>query len=428
MLLGFSGSSIMVKLVNESPLFAMDQEFMNLFYNKKPTDCIIYSEDGIPFQIHREILSQTELMQNLLTSAKESCCQNLEIICPCSKSELEYVVKFFYEGQLKCDSSFDLSNILKILTKVFGFPEKFLGEWQEEFEITENENDITNTKISSPDFGFAPTEILSDNPNSENDTTNTKIFDVDFKTDIKNEVDLDSIEESFSNPIIISLKPKKFKSNDVKQRSQGVKPFKCEICEAGFMKKIILKRHIKVHQKAKPYSTCDATFTSKGIMKNHGATIHEGQKQNGTYFDFEENIEIYDFSQTEKIMDNSASTNLSESTAVNLIEQNSKESVTNPRRRRCTYCDQTFSNQGNLNRHVRRDHESKKFQCTECSKQFATNLNLKCHFNDQHAEDPKVYHCDFCHKEWTHYFMFKKHKNCALKPDKGLNKKSKKKN
>ena len=92
MLLGFSGSSIMVKLVNESPLFAMDQEFMNLFYNKKPTDCIIYSEDGIPFQIHREILSQTELMQNLLTSAKESCCQNLEIICPCSKSELEYVV------------------------------------------------------------------------------------------------------------------------------------------------------------------------------------------------------------------------------------------------------------------------------------------------------------------------------------------------
>ena len=47
-----------------------------------------------------------------------------------------------------------MSNILKILTKVFGFTEKFLGEWQEEFEITENdfdkpnsENDITNTKI-----------------------------------------------------------------------------------------------------------------------------------------------------------------------------------------------------------------------------------------------------------------------------------------
>ena len=75
-LLDFSGPSIMVKLVNESPLFAMDQEFMNLFYNKKPTDCILYSEDGIPFKVHKEILSQTELMQNILTSAKESSASN----------------------------------------------------------------------------------------------------------------------------------------------------------------------------------------------------------------------------------------------------------------------------------------------------------------------------------------------------------------
>ena len=100
----------MVKLVNEIPLFAMDQEFMNLFYKKKPTDCILYSEDGIQFKIHREILSQTELMQNILTSAKLSCCQNLEIIFPCSNIELAYVVKFLYQGQLICDSNFDMSN------------------------------------------------------------------------------------------------------------------------------------------------------------------------------------------------------------------------------------------------------------------------------------------------------------------------------
>ena len=192
------------------------------------------------------------------------------------------------------------------------------------------------------------------------------------------------------------------------------------------MKKINLKRHIKVHEKTKPYNCGTyATFTSKKIMKNHKATVHEGQKQN-IHFDFEENVEIYDFSQTEEILGNSASTkNWSENTApaVNLVEQNSKKSMTNPRRRSCPYCDQTFSNGGNLNRHVQTAHESKKYPCTECSKQFATNLNLKCHFNYQHAEDPKIYHCDFCHKEWTHYLMFKKHKPC-----KDLNKKSKKKN
>ena len=40
------------------------------------------------------------------------------------------MVKFLYKGQLNCDSSFDFAIILKILTKVFGFPEKFLDEWQ----------------------------------------------------------------------------------------------------------------------------------------------------------------------------------------------------------------------------------------------------------------------------------------------------------
>ena len=269
----------------------------------------------------------------------------------------------------------------------------------------------------------APTEILSDNTavnvieqnSKDNDITDTKIFDADFNIDIKNEVDLESIEEGLSIPIVIPLKPKKFKSNDTKQMFQGVKPFKCEICSAGFMKKINLIRHIKViHKEVKPSNSgiYDANFTFKRTVKKHKATVHEGQKRN---IHFDKRIEICDSLPT-------APTKISsENAAVNLIKQNSKERMTNPRRRSCTYCDQTFSNQGNLNRHVRRDHESKKFQCTECSKQFATNLNLKCHFNDQHAEDPKVYHCDFCHKEWTHYFMFKKHKNCALKPDKGLN-------
>ena len=180
-------------------------------------------------------------MQNILTSAKESCCQNLVIICPCSKVELEYVVKFLYKGQLNCDSSFDFAIILKILTKVFGFPEKFLDEWQEEFEITENNFDL---------------------------------------------VDLDSIEESVSHPIIVPSKTKKFKSEDVKQTSQIVKPFKCENCDTGFMKKINLKKHIKViHEESKAYSE-----RNKKSVKENIAAVHEQQKQNliGINSEFEE--------------------------------------------------------------------------------------------------------------------------------------------
>ena len=268
----------MLKLVNESPLFAMDQEFMNLFYKKKPTDCILYSEDGIQFKVHKEIFSQTEFMQNILTSAKEFCCQTLEIICPCSKVELAYVVKFLYEGQLKCDLSFDFANILKILSKVFGFPKKFLDDWQEEFEITQE---------------------VFDQQNNEN----TKIFDADF--DKKNEDD--SIEEELSNPIVIPLKPKKFKSVNVKQRSRSVhdknstnkkfrtsdnlkihevthtreRPFSCNICFRRFYEKSKLKRHQLIHEgeKAYPCNYCDLKFRQHYNMKRHIATVHKGKER-----------------------------------------------------------------------------------------------------------------------------------------------------
>ena len=69
----------MLKLVNESPLFAMDQEFMNLFYKKKPTDCILYSEDGIQFKVHKEILSQTELSRTYLPVQKNLAVKILKL-------------------------------------------------------------------------------------------------------------------------------------------------------------------------------------------------------------------------------------------------------------------------------------------------------------------------------------------------------------
>ena len=51
----------MVKLVNESGNFDHDdfKDWNWLFFNNKESDCILYSEDGHEFRIHKEILSQT---------------------------------------------------------------------------------------------------------------------------------------------------------------------------------------------------------------------------------------------------------------------------------------------------------------------------------------------------------------------------------
>ena len=52
----------MVILKSEEQIFD-DNEYKDwnwLFFNNKEADCILYSEDGHEFRIHKEILCQTE--------------------------------------------------------------------------------------------------------------------------------------------------------------------------------------------------------------------------------------------------------------------------------------------------------------------------------------------------------------------------------
>ena len=46
-------------------------DYMETYFKKKPKDCILYSEDGTGFEIHKELLGQTEFMRKLLKSAKD---------------------------------------------------------------------------------------------------------------------------------------------------------------------------------------------------------------------------------------------------------------------------------------------------------------------------------------------------------------------
>ena len=116
-------NSNMVILKNEEQIFD-DNSYKDwnwLFFNNKEADCILYSEDGHGFRIHREILSQTEKMRNILISFKDNCCGMMEILCPCPKDELEQLVKFLYSGIISFNV--DLLKILDNLITIFGFPE-----------------------------------------------------------------------------------------------------------------------------------------------------------------------------------------------------------------------------------------------------------------------------------------------------------------
>ena len=70
-------------MVNETHFAKSDH--METFFRNKETDCVIFSEEGINFNIHKEILSQTEFMRNILLSTKDCCYTVMQIFCPYPK-------------------------------------------------------------------------------------------------------------------------------------------------------------------------------------------------------------------------------------------------------------------------------------------------------------------------------------------------------
>ena len=92
----------MVKLTNDDENLAIDKDFVASYFKTKSANCIMHSEDGNEFKVHKEVLSQTKLMRDILKSAA-NCCNIIEIFCPCPKNELESVIEFLYTGNITCD-------------------------------------------------------------------------------------------------------------------------------------------------------------------------------------------------------------------------------------------------------------------------------------------------------------------------------------
>ena len=99
------------------------EKYLDIYLKNKLPDCILHSQDGGEFKIHKELFSQTDFLRKILLSAKEHCCRKVEILCPCSKEELAHLVNFLYDGEIQCLNQNDSIKIQENLSKIFGFPE-----------------------------------------------------------------------------------------------------------------------------------------------------------------------------------------------------------------------------------------------------------------------------------------------------------------
>ena len=126
------------------------EDSRDTYLKNKSTDCILYSEDGGEFKVHKEMFGQTTFLRKILSSANERCCGTIEVFCPCSKDELSHLVKFLYDGEIHCaKEEFDFLKILENLSKIFGFDENlsFQNHWEEPSQADESFCSSTDAEL-----------------------------------------------------------------------------------------------------------------------------------------------------------------------------------------------------------------------------------------------------------------------------------------
>ena len=117
---------MMVRLENNEKPFR-NHLFMEPFYKNEESDCFLYSEEGVKFNIHKEILYPTTMMRNIFENEHIWCHRVIEIFCPCSENELESIVNFLYNGIISSSKENNITKTLENLTKLFGFNEKLFN-------------------------------------------------------------------------------------------------------------------------------------------------------------------------------------------------------------------------------------------------------------------------------------------------------------
>ena len=248
----------MVKLVNNKNYLETDPDFSESFLSKKPTDCILYSEDGFTFDINKEILGQSKFLRDILASVRCDC-ETLEIFCPNSKEDLENIIQFLSDGTIYCDTEIDFFKILENLTKIYGFPNKMCEEYSTEF-------DISHPLISvEPDGTIRTKKSIKNSPEyipaHLHNLPNLSISRIGRNAIDQNEIET-NFESIYINEPVVTINEvkkeenfEKFMNGNFTYRDERKRRFQCNICKKRVLTKKILKRHYKLHERRNEVKT-----------------------------------------------------------------------------------------------------------------------------------------------------------------------------
>ena len=397
----------MVILKSEEQIFE-DNDYKDwnwLFFNNKEADCILYSEDGHGFRIHREILSQTEKMRNILISFKDNCCGMMEILCPCPKDNLEQLVKFLYSGIISYNV--DVYKILDNLITIFGFPENLIlndgnnKEFNRDDFITEDieHQSITGVNSGTPSFQTNANIRKSRHfvCNKTNFDTNSSILeDIEIESNAKSNLkssSKESLEGTISN-----------KDNEKSPKSdESFDGANSDHSSALLPMNIFEKLETNLNLKTSPNTEANIAIMNDPIvipLKTKKSTKKDSQINQTSPIHEEEKLYEFDDIKKKFCIPN-------DEKKKNILEGN--------RSFKCKICDTSFRAKTNLKKHIALVHEGKKLSKHNTSDfSFQSKKDLEVHTELEHEpqrahEGKKPIKCGVCNAEFTLKHNLKKH-------------------
>ena len=137
--------NIQFKFSDQIASFENDLEF---YRKNNSRDCILFSEDGSKFKVHKELFGQTDFLRKILSSTKDHCCGTIEVICPCSKEELHSLVNFLYDGEIHCEEESESLKIIENLQNIFGFQRNLVLNYYPYEAFFPSDNNIEAIKVT----------------------------------------------------------------------------------------------------------------------------------------------------------------------------------------------------------------------------------------------------------------------------------------
>ncbi|XP_078805070.1 zinc finger protein 423 isoform X10 [Oryzias latipes] len=189
------------------------------------------------------------------------------------------------------------------------------------------------------------------------------------------------------------FKHKRSRDRHVKLHT-GDKKYSCQECEAAFSRSDHLKIHLKTHSSSKPFkcTVCKRGFSSTSSLQSHMQahsknrehlalrSEREGGKKGGEA-DLDQDLYMCDyceetFSQTDELEKHVLTRHPQLSDRADL---------------QCIHCPEIFLDEASLLTHIETQHANRKHKCPVCSEQFPSVEDVYCHLDSHRQPDSSIH-------------------------------------